>query len=60
MPGADRLLHVTTTHEIPSRHLPNLRDVGGWPPVGGGVLGRGLLYRSAALSDPGAATFGVC
>lgn len=47
---------MTTTHEIHSPHLPNLRDVGGWPTLGGGSLSRGVLFRSAALSDPGAAT----
>lgn len=47
---------MSTTHEIPSRHVPNLRDVGGWPTTSGSTLRRGTLLRSAALSDPGAAS----
>ena len=44
------------TSAIPTSHLPNLRDVGGWPTTDGATLRRGTLYRSAALSDPGVAT----
>lgn len=44
------------SHEIPSAHLPNLRDVGGWPTTSGASLRPGTLLRSAALSDPGVAT----
>jgi len=47
---------VSTSHEIPSAHLPNLRDVGGWPTLSGSTLRLGTLFRSAALSDPGVTT----
>lgn len=47
---------MSTPHEIPSAHLPNLRDVGGWPTLSGSTLRLGTLFRSAALSDPGVTT----
>lgn len=47
---------MSTSHEISSAHLPNLRDVGGWPTMSGVDLRPGTLFRSAALSDPGVAT----
>ncbi|WP_075891791.1 tyrosine-protein phosphatase [Actinomyces provencensis] len=47
---------MSTSHEIPSDHLPNLRDVGGWPTTSGGVVRPGALFRSAAPSDPGVPT----
>jgi protein-tyrosine phosphatase len=31
--------------------VPNLRDVGGWPTSDGGVVRRGLVYRSTELAD---------
>ncbi|EME23183.1 tyrosine-protein phosphatase [Rhodococcus triatomae] len=40
--------------------LPNLRDVGGWPTESGGLVRRGLLYRSVEvthLDDSGTAAF---
>ena len=30
---------------------PNLRDLGGWPTRAGGMVRRGLIYRSAELAD---------
>ena len=32
---------------------PNLRDLGGWPVMGGGVVRRGQLFRSAELAGIG-------
>lgn len=43
-------------HSLDARHLPNLRDIGGWPTDSGADLRRGVLFRSSALRDPGAAT----
>ncbi len=43
---------MSDSHIIASAHLPNLRDVGGWPTTGGATIRPSVLYRSAALDDP--------
>ena len=45
---------------IPVPGVPNLRDLGGWPTVGGGRVRCGLVYRAAepfTLDDEGRAEF---
>ena len=43
-------------HALVTPHLPNLRDIGGWPTASGATLRKGVFFRSSALSDPAAAT----
>jgi protein-tyrosine phosphatase len=40
----------STADSISIESVPNLRDIGGWQTVNGGMVRSGLLYRSAALS----------
>jgi protein-tyrosine phosphatase len=41
---------ITPGERIPIGTAPNLRDLGGWPTRDGGVVRRGLVYRSAELA----------